>query len=75
MEAIDRACNAVGGASALAILIDVSPQAVYLWKRNGVPAERVLQIERETGVHRSELRPDIYPPDEYVGRRKAKAAA
>lgn len=29
-----------------------------------VPAERVLIVERVTGIPRTELRPDIYPPSE-----------
>jgi DNA-binding transcriptional regulator YdaS (Cro superfamily) len=27
-----------------------------------LPAERVLDIERVTGIPRHELRPDLYPP-------------
>jgi len=37
----------------------VRHQSIYSWKR--IPAERVLDIERATGVPRHELRPDIYP--------------
>lgn len=35
------------------------------WKERGVPAERVLDIERATKgfVTRYELRPDLYPRD------------
>jgi len=39
--------------------LGISSQAVSQWKR--VPAERVLDVERITGVSRHELRPDIYP--------------
>jgi DNA-binding transcriptional regulator YdaS (Cro superfamily) len=42
----------------------VSYQAIQKF-RERVPAERVLAIEAATGVPRHELRPDIYPPDEY----------
>lgn len=40
--------------------IGVTPGAVYQWRR--VPAERVLDVERITGISRHELRPDLYPP-------------
>ncbi|MFV3379641.1 transcriptional regulator [Pseudomonas sp. NY15354] len=60
--AIQKAASAAGGQSALARSLKVTPQAVQKMCATGrVPAERVLDIERLTGVHRSELRPDIYP--------------
>lgn len=61
--AIKRAAKAAGGQSALARSLKVTPQAVQKMCATGrVPAERVLEIEKLTGVHRSELRPDLYPP-------------
>lgn len=41
--------------------------AVWNWRSRGVPAEYCIPIERELAgkVSRCELRPDIYPPDEY----------
>lgn len=38
--------------------LNLSSGAVYQWKQ--VPAERVLDVERVTGITRYELRPDIY---------------
>lgn len=38
----------------------ITPGAVSQWHR--VPAERVLDVERVTGVPRHALRPDLYPP-------------
>lgn len=64
---IKRACEIVGGQSKLASKLGISPAAVHRWlKRGEPPATRVLQIEQATGgkVHRTELRPDIYPPGE-----------
>jgi DNA-binding transcriptional regulator YdaS (Cro superfamily) len=49
--------------SALARLLGVNKSSVALWALRRVPAERVIEIERETGIPRSDLRPDIYPPD------------
>lgn len=59
-EALDRAKLKAGGPSGLAKAIGgITPQAISQWDR--VPAERVLQVERATGVPRHDLRPDIYP--------------
>ena len=44
---------------------NVSKQAVYLWFRTKIPAERVIELEKVTGIPRYELRPDIYPPEDY----------
>lgn len=58
---IQKAREAVGGASALARLLgNVTPQAVTQWR--DIPALRVIDIERVTGIPRDELRPDLYPP-------------
>lgn len=48
-----------GGITRLAAELCISSQAISQWKR--VPAERVLDVERITGIPRHELRPDIYP--------------
>lgn len=61
--ALDRAIDAVGTAHNLAFQVGVTPQAVSAWRRVRVPAERVLEVERVSGVSRHELRPDIYPKD------------
>ena len=45
----------------LAVFLGISPQAVSRWRR--CPAQRVISVERFTGIKRSELRPDIYPLD------------
>lgn len=62
--ALENAKAKVGGSVGLAKAISaetgkrISPQAVSQWK--AVPAERVLTVERITGISRHELRPDIY---------------
>jgi TorA maturation chaperone TorD len=60
-QALDRAIGVAGGVRALARAVGVSQPAISSWKR--VPADRVLSVERETGVPRRELRPDLYPED------------
>ena len=42
--------------------LGLNPSAVYQWRR--IPAERVLDVERITGISRHELRPDLYPKDQ-----------
>jgi DNA-binding transcriptional regulator YdaS (Cro superfamily) len=74
-EAIKRACEALGGRSALARALDVSAAAVSQWVKGerAVPPRRCSQIERLTGgrVSRCDLRPtdwhehwpDLAPPE------------
>jgi DNA-binding transcriptional regulator YdaS (Cro superfamily) len=40
----------------------VNKSTVLRWEEGFLPAERVLEIERVTGIPRHELRPDLYPP-------------
>lgn len=48
----------VGGLGILASYLGIRHQAFYSWKR--VPAERVLDFERVTGISRHLQRPDLY---------------
>jgi DNA-binding transcriptional regulator YdaS (Cro superfamily) len=54
-----KALKTVGGRRPLARLLGISHQAIAQWKR--IPAERVMEVEKVTGITRSTLRPDIYP--------------
>lgn len=45
----------------IARALDLSPSAVWQWEK--VPAEFVHTVESITGIPRSELRPDLYPPE------------
>lgn len=65
-EALSRAIAAAGSQAALASKIGVSQAHVSYWlvsSKSGVPANKVIDIERATGVSRHDLRPDIYPED------------
>ena len=56
-----KALELVGGPSALARLLDISPGAITQW--NGiVPVKRVPDVEKATGgqVTRHDLRPDFF---------------
>jgi DNA-binding transcriptional regulator YdaS (Cro superfamily) len=58
---VAKCAEAVGGIAKLASLIGVRHQSLYSWRK--VPAERVLDLERHSGVPRHEIRPDIYPAE------------
>jgi DNA-binding transcriptional regulator YdaS (Cro superfamily) len=60
--ALSKAIEAVGNKSVLARHLGLTPQAIDQWRK--VPAERVLQVERASGVSRHLLRPDLYPVEE-----------
>jgi DNA-binding transcriptional regulator YdaS (Cro superfamily) len=76
---IERASEAVGGASKLAALLGVSLQALGNWKERGVPIERCVAIEQATEgvITRRDLRADwqsIWPELADSKRKPAKAA-
>ena len=60
-EAVRRA----GSQSSFGKLIGRNQSTVFDWLRlnKPVPAELAITVERETGVSRHDLRPDIYPVD------------
>lgn len=55
---LTRAAQKVGGMAQLAAQLGVARQAVYQWRR--IPVDRVVEVERITGISRNELRPDIF---------------
>lgn len=61
--AIDRACNQLGGQTALASALGVSVPTVNQWlhTKRPVPSDRCPAIEKATGgaVRCEELRPDV----------------
>ena len=78
MNAITKAIEIVGSASALARELEVTPQAVCFW-RDGlrrIPAEKCYAIESATGglVTRKDLRPhdwrEIWPELECAANKK-----
>lgn len=60
---IDEAIATMGdnGNTALAAALGITAQALSQWTR--VPPTRVMAVESITGIHRSRLRPDLYPPE------------
>lgn len=57
-DAVEKAIDAAGSAVKLGRALGITSQAIGQWKK--IPAERVVEIERVTGVPRQELRPDLY---------------
>ena len=49
------------GLTKLAHRLGVRPNVLDHWRNRGIPAKRVLALERETGISRHVLRPDLYP--------------
>lgn len=58
---IEEGARRRGSQAALAAALGVSPQAINKWKGSRIPAERVLDFERATGISRHRIRSDIYP--------------
>lgn len=55
---LEFAIQASGSVAKFAEKIGVSRQVVYLWDK--IPAERVVEVEKATGIPREFLRPDLY---------------
>ena len=72
MTALQTAIDRAGGSKPLAEALGITRQAVEQWR--AVPPERVLQVERITGVSRYALRPDIYGSPPRQARPKKRAA-
>ena len=62
-EALCAATEIAGGQTGLAKICGCSQPAVWKWLNQSkqLPPEFVLVVERETGVPKYYLRPDIYP--------------
>ena len=58
MRALLEAIEKAGGLRALARQLGIAHQSILQWER--APAERIVEIERVTGVPRQELRPDLF---------------
>lgn len=58
---IDRVIEALGGLTKAAAALGIdNPSVIANWRTRRVPAERVLDVERATGISRHDLRPDIF---------------
>ncbi len=57
-DGLKTAIKAAGSLRALSRLLGITHSAILQWEK--VPAERMLKIEKVTGVARERLRPDLY---------------
>ncbi|KQZ81900.1 hypothetical protein ASD64_09095 [Mesorhizobium sp. Root157] len=62
IDLVQKGAEIVGGLGKLADGLGIKHQAFYSWKKK-VPAERVLDFERLTGIPRHDIRPDLYPKE------------
>lgn len=70
---LEEAVRAMGGVGALARGLGIAQPSVSVWSR--VPAARVLDVEKLTGISRTVLRPDLYAsPDNSVDDDDVEAA-
>jgi len=62
LSPVEQVIEALGGPSKAAAALGISnPSVVLNWrKRKQVPADRVIEVERLTGVSRHDLRPDVF---------------
>jgi len=61
MEALQQFFSGRGMRVHLAKELGITPGAISQWAK--VPADRVLSVERITGVSRHRLRPDVFGPE------------
>lgn len=59
---VDRAIDALGGLTKASAALGIdNPSVIANWRTRGrVPADRVLDVEKLTGISRHSLRPDIF---------------
>jgi DNA-binding transcriptional regulator YdaS (Cro superfamily) len=55
---VKRVIQAVGSKAELAKALNISRSAITQWRN--IPVNRVVELERITGIPRHELRPDIF---------------
>ncbi|MBD1583469.1 YdaS family helix-turn-helix protein [Pseudoalteromonas sp. S16_S37] len=63
MNIVSKSIKKAGGVTKVSKSFGISYQAVQQWVEKGVPAGRVLKLESQSGVSRTLLRPDLYPPE------------
>lgn len=57
-DGVELAVQAAGSMHELGRRLGIAWQSVQQWKQ--IPANRLIEIERVTGVPRERLRPDLY---------------
>ena len=57
---IIQICRDAGVVIEVAKRLGITRGAIYNWQGKGVPAKRLVKLERITGIDRSLIRPDLY---------------
>lgn len=71
---VEKAVTAAGGIAAVAEHFEIHYQAVQQWvSKNRIPAERVIEMERLSGVSRHELCPKVFGSVPKRERARARA--
>lgn len=74
LDGLQRALDAVGGTMKLTRALGCSPGVVGNWRREGgIPASRVPDVSRVTGLAPHALRPDLYPAKHSGGFSEAQS--
>jgi DNA-binding transcriptional regulator YdaS (Cro superfamily) len=74
-RSVQEVIDSAGGIRPLARLLGISAPSVWEWRlRDQIPAARVLELERLTGVSRHVQRPDLYPVERSRTPKTRKAA-
>jgi DNA-binding transcriptional regulator YdaS (Cro superfamily) len=60
LAATNEAIKAMGGLTKIAKRYGITVPAVQQWRTNGVPQNRVKDIEQDSGVPRARLLPHLY---------------
>ncbi|MGQ0834998.1 MAG: Cro/CI family transcriptional regulator [Gammaproteobacteria bacterium] len=69
---VEKVIEGSGGVGALAKALGVTPQAIHKWRKDGLPrdVDRILELERISGVPREELCPELTVAPSTVASRK-----
>jgi DNA-binding transcriptional regulator YdaS (Cro superfamily) len=59
IDAWKEAQRQAGGPDALAQRLGIKRRTLFLWKSRGVPADRLADVSRITGISAAILRPDL----------------
>lgn len=60
ISGLDRAIFELGGVSGFTEKLKICRHTVWLWRNSKIPENRMLEIERLSGIGRELLRPDLY---------------
>jgi DNA-binding transcriptional regulator YdaS (Cro superfamily) len=78
MSALQKVIDLKGSQAAVAAIVGAKQQSVGYWLTNGLPADHVIPIARDTSwqITPHQLRPDLYPhPDDGLpADRRAQSA-